>query len=571
MVTIQVEEISAAKMAAAEGAKIIGKNPRGGILLVSGVPYALKYPYHRYTQNKEHPWGHPDGGYTNADMSRVHMHLDIPQKEQTTEVVGRWLEQMKEGVIPIGATQGVEVEGVVYEGNSTRLAPAYSDASKNQHPELMETTLETATGTLPNGSYPNTPVTVAQQISLAIREAHEHADLNGNRVVHTSVPEGGSVDQNKNTPVPYLEAFAPRVLADTILHGGEIPQEVKSLYAKIGIPDVLQYLENTGVLNWPVHALHVHNGVPMIGEYADTRSAYAMAQVRNTEMAKIVSFMLYNTQYCYGVNAGDKDVRSKMRRLLSTTHGGETPQSAEEYVQKAVQALEDGSIHSLPRYPAHSQHDRTRIRMDGVTMESIDAPMNPDLRLVLGWTYINQIMNVIALDTLQQTGGDESQVLAHLGSQWGELMKPINAMGEEHSSYSHDLIFNKDGYTGHAPWMKKNYADSIQDIISLFELYGNKYPAITTYVAIVKRLLTDSIKPKNIATLEEYFGVENGVYQANGKNHGLVTDAKQNYPVEKMIDIQSKATRLQAEALSQIQSDSELLQFFGISQDIHSV
>lgn len=573
MVIARTEEISAAKMASAENAEILGKSSNGGIRLIGipPVPYALKHPYHRFTNDKDHPWGHPDDGYTKADLVRVRMHLDIPQMEQTTEVVHQWLEQMRYGEIPKDSTQGAEIEGSVYTQGTTRLAPAYIDPLINQHPELMETTLETATGVQADGSYPNSPVSVATQIALAVRQAHEQADLNGNIVVHASVPEGGNIFENRNTPVPYLEAFAPRVLADTILHGGNIPQEAKDLYAKMGIPDVLQYLKETGVLNWPVNALHVHNGVPMIEGYADPRSAFAFAQVRHTEMAKIVSFMLYNTNHCYGVQVGGKDVRSIMRRLLSTTHGGAMPQSAEEYVQEAIKALEDGSIHSLPRYPAHSQHTDIRIRWDGVTMESIDAPMNPDLRLVLGWIYINQIMNVIALDALEKTKGDESQVLGQLNAQWGELMSPISAMGENNSSYTHDLIFNKDGYSGKAPWMKKSYKDSMQDIITIFEKYGREYPAIKTYVKIVKQLLTNTLQPTNATSLEEYFGVEGDIYQPNGKNHGIVTDAKHDLTVQQLVNVQSRATRLQAEALSQVQDDAGLLQFFGIPVTTDSV
>ena len=556
-------EISLAKMAAPERAEILGYGQEGGIHIIQNLPYALKHNNYRFTKNHEKPWGHEDFGYTKADLVPVKMHLDLPQSEETVLAVQEWLRAMRKGVMPKGATQGVEIEGAVYKKGTTDLALAYADANQNMHPELMESTLETATGTLQDGRYPNTPVSVAHEISIALLEAHEQAQLEGNVVVHTSVPEGGDIFNNRNTDIPYLAAFAPRVLAETVEHGGEIPREVKEYYAKMGIPDVLGYLKSSGILNWPVNALHVHNGVPMIGEYADTRSAFAMAQIRNTEMAKIMSFMLYNTAYCYGTDMGTKDGRSILRRLLSTAHGGESPNSAEEYVHTAVKALEEGEIHSLARHPKHSQHDRTRLRMDGVTMESIDGAMNPDLRLVLGWTYINQVMNVIALDALNEVKGDESKVLGYLKNSVGPLMNGVPAMGEK-SSYKHDLIFNSNGYEGKASWMTKTYADSIKDITKLFDSYAKKYPAIHTYVKIANHILSRVVQKSEGTTLEEYLGIESGTYNANGKNKGIVTDAKKGLSIQQLIDIQSKATRLQAEALSQVNDESGLLAFFGI-------
>ncbi len=562
MVGKKVEEMSAAKLA---GEGIIGRNPMGGILVINDVPYALKHPYHRFTKDPAKPWGHPDGGYTKADLVPIKMHLDVPSREESLRVDSELLRQLRLGIIPSELTQGGEIEGAVYKKGTVQLAPAYTNPLLNPHAELMATTLETATGKLSNGEYPHSPVELAQQVSLAVLEAHEQAELEGNIVVHSSVPEGGNALDNINTPVPYLQAFAPRVLADTVLHGGEIPQEAIDMYAKIGIPDVLTYLQESGVLNWPINALHIHNGVPMIGKYADTRTAYAMAELRNTEMAKILSFMMYNTQYCYGADTGAKDVRSIMRRLLSTAHGGQLPQSAEQYVHEAVLALEEGTIHSLPRYPAHSQHDRIRIRMDGITMESIDAPMNPDLRLVLGWSYMNQIMNVVALDAMEKTKGDETQVLTYLQGRFGELMNSISAMGETQSSYAHDLEYNKNGYEGKAPWMKKNYADSIRDIMEIFGQYSEEYPAIKTYVSIANALLSDITKPTQANSLEEYFGIANGIYQPNGLNTGTVTDAKKGLSIQTMIEIQSSATKLQAEALARVNNDRALLAFFGIN------
>lgn len=562
---IKAEELSAAKRESSKNAEILGKQQRGGILMRDEKPYALKHDIYRFTANPNRPWGHPDYGYTKSDLVPIHMFLDLPTHEQTLGAANRYLNEWMEGRVPLEATQGVELEGAVYKRGTTQLAPAYTNPKTNAHPELMETTLETATGANPDGSYPTDMVSIARHIAQGILESHEVAEQNGNVVVHTSVPEGGSPFENRNTPIPYLQAFAPRVLADTLAHGENIPPQVIEYYKKIGIGDIQSYLRDSGILNWPVNALHVHNGVPMIDGLGDTRAAFAMAQIRNTEMAKILSFMLYNTAYCYGQDANTKDGRSIMRRLLSTAHGGNLPQSAEDYVHGAVVALEEGDIHSLARYPKHSQHDRTRIRMDGITMESIDAPMNPDLRLVLGWTYINQIMNVIALDALNKTNGDESRVSKQLQEMYGEIMSPISALGEERSSFAHDLIFNKEGFNGKAPWMQDSYRGILSKIVQVFETFANDYPGLRNYVTIVNSLIQNVGNPSGNQSLAEYMGIENGAYQPNGKNIGIITDAKKGLEVHELIDIQSKGTKLQAEALMRVQGDEDLLAFFGIS------
>jgi len=562
---VEARITSQAKIASEVGAGVIGHNSHGGLFLINGIYKALKHPNFRFTYDLKHPWGHPDNGYTKSDYVDLHMWPELPPIERTNQLVWEQLEQLRNGMTPLSMTKGIEVEGTTYKKNTSILAPAYKDQSQNKHPELMDSTLETATGTDENGKYPNTPASLARQLARAILEAEEQAEREGNVVVYSSVPEGGNIHDNMNTQIPYLQAFAPRVLADTVNHKQNVPNETIRLYSALGIPDIFKYLLKTGNLNWPVQAIHVHNGVALNDGLADTRIAFAMAQVRNTALAKILSFMMYNTHYCYGVDVRTKDVRAIMRRLLSTTHGGPMPTSAEEYLHGAFLALENGEIHSPGRHPKEAQHGRTRIRMDGITMESIDAPMNPDLRLVLGWSLINQIMDVIALDALAQTQGNESQVTTLLEAQFGELMSIIPEMGTTNSSYAHDLVFNQAGFEGKAPWMQQTYKEAIQNCITIFEGYADRYPAIGIHVAIVKQILGNIVKQPQKQTLEEYFGVEKGFYMPNGKNHGIVTDAKHGYSVQELIDIQSMATRMQAEALSNVTNDVDLLSFFGIN------
>lgn len=562
--------LSEAKSAGHEGAPILGHRQKGGIVILpDGKPGALKHNSHRYNHGSDTPWGREGSAYIEADIIPVGYHLELRPQSETVRVTSEWLAQQEQGIQPEHATVGAEVEGVVYEPLTTLLASAHGPLfplEHNNHPELLDHMLETATGQTREGSYPRTALNAAQSISQAVLEAEETARIQDKRLVYSSVPEAGSSDQVQITPHPYLIAFSPKVLEATINHAHSIPPEVIALYRKLGV-DILPDLAQTGILNWPVNALHVHNGVPQIDGLADPRSAYAMAQVRMTNMAKAMSLPLYNTRHCYGVDTGLKDVRSLMRRLLATSHDSTLPEHVGEFISKAVSALEEGDIHSLPRHPWQGQHDRIRMRMDGEkkTMESIDAPQSPDLRQVLGWIYANQIMNTIALEALHAAGGEESAVLPYLQKQYGSLMAPIPALGNG-SSYHHDLIFNIAGYDGTIPWMDgKTYRQVMQETSVIIGDIGQRYPALAQQTRVLQHLYAQQTSADTTGiSLEEYLGVEQGAYRPNGKNRGLITDTK-DIPLADLITIQDEATRLQAQSLSQVRDKADLNDWFGIN------
>lgn len=562
------QNISEAKSAGIEGAQILGYQKLGGILrLPDGRLGALKHDEHRYNHGSKKPWGREGCAYMEADVVPIGYHMEVPPQHMSAETASEWLRLQEEGEAPAEATVGVEVEAVTYDGAGMSLATAHGplfSLEQNGHPELLSHVLETATGKTPEGRYPRTAPETAYALAQAVNEAEEIAALQGKRLVYSSVPEGGN-GTAEITPHPYLLAFSPKVLEATLDHQQVIPPEVIGLYRQIGI-DIIPYLRETGILNWPVNALHVHNGVPQIEGLADPRSGYAMAQVRMTELSKILSLMLYNTKHCYGVDTGLKDVRSLMRRLLATSHDSTLPPSAEEFIHDAVGALEKGEIHSLPRHPWQGQHDRIRIRMDGdkKTMESIDAAMNPDLRLVLGWIYGNELMNTLALDALKAVNGDESRVLPYLQSHYGDLLRPIPALGND-SSYSHDLLYNRSGYDATVPWLNgRSYRELLRQSGAILQQVGSRYPALRNQADMVKHLISQqtahTAKPPGLA---EYMGVESGSYMPNNCNKGLITDAK-NLPLDEIIAIQSEGTRLQAESLSSVRDATDLRAWIGL-------
>ena len=538
---------------------VLGKQNKGGLVTtVEGVLCALKHE--RYRLN-----GLQTGDYTYSDLVPVCYRISpLPSYKETNQIVTQWLDHLRQGEIPEHATVGVEVEATCYDKFSNLVTP-YNDtfpADSYNHPELLSFTLETAT----TGNYsdlPRTPIEIAVAVSGSILRGYQIVESKDLNLVYSSTAEAGDANVATITPHPYLLTFAPLIAQMTLDHLERIPSETLQIYEGANVDIVGQMRE--GTLNWPVNALHVHTGVPQIEGLVDPRAAHACGLLRLTEFSKIFSFMLYNTRHLYGTEVDVKDVRSILRRLILSSHDGIIPQNTEALVQDAVSQLQEGRIHSLPRYPETGQHDRMRLRMDGTkkTVESIDAPMNPDLRLVLTWTYLNQIMNIIGLDALSETQGQESKVIPYLESLWGNIFGIIPTLGPG-SSYEQDLFFNQDGYEAKSPLNGQSFRDLLVKAIAIVKSYANKYPVICLQSNLITHIIQKSLEHALPGiTLSQYLGVENGTYIPNGLNRGLITEYKHQDPNE-IVHIQSEATKLQAKVLAKVRDEKDLNNFIGI-------
>jgi len=552
-------QISAAKHVSGKSEAIVGNHGAGIVYRdPNGTLYALKHSRYRFAEYN----GYKSGDYTLADIIPVCYYIEpLPETGTSQKVTSRWLESLKQGELPEHATVGIEVEATCYN-TSGELDTPYSDQFRpenHQHPELLASMLETATKKSDKG-LPRTPVEVSVSLSSAVLDGYSIARQNKLLLAYASVAEAGSGKDAQLTPHPYLLSFAPLIVDFTLKHADSIPGEVIRAYNLAGV-DILAQLQE-GVLNWPINALHIHRGVPQIDGLADPRAAHAMGLMQLTQISKSASFILYNTRHLYGVDLGLKDVRSVIRRLLASSHNGVVPLDTETLLREAVQQLEEGKIHSLPRYPDTGQHDRMRLRMDGdkKTVESIDAPMTPDLRQVITWSCFNQIMDVVAFDALNEVGGDTAFVIPYLERKWGKLFSIIPTMGSN-SCYEQDLSFNRDGFDTTSP-LGGTVRDQLRFVKDIFRYYSQKYPAIQLHTDIVCRTIDMATSPPTGGDLAQYFGVENGFYQPNSLNRGLITDYKNLDPTE-LIYIQSEATRLQALALGHIRDGGDLKEFMG--------
>lgn len=544
---------------------IIGHRQEGGLVDIGGTLMYLRANQFRWNG---HGGGRENAGFTHDDLSPLGYGVTVPP-EVSQQLAIEATDKLRNGELPAAMTTGVEIEAALYGANHETLS-RYDDegnkATEAAHPELLSHMAETTMPKNADGTYRQTALALAHGVALAVIEGAKIAhSRNGAALVYSSITEGGDYRTAELTPHPYLQYFAPMVLQDALLMQQNIPEEVINLFSGID-PHYLQYLRESGILNWPVQALHIHNGVLQQNELADPRLAYAMGSILQTEFAKVATFMLYNTRHIYGVATNLRDVRSVARRLLPTAHDSRVPGTAEELMADMVRALEDGEIHSASRYPKSGQHDRVRFRADGRfrTVESIDAPMNPDLRLVLTWAYLNQIMNVIAIDAIMRTGGDESKVLTYLQTQCGALFKAIPTLGEG-SSYTEDLVFNRDGFGGKSSTLKGyTLGELLQSTADIIRYYGEMYPAIRFQSEIVGHSITRTTETTEQADLANYLGIANGRYEPNGDNRGIITDHKHGDLAE-LIAIQSSATQMQAEALLSARDEKDVAAFFGIT------
>lgn len=551
------EKILSVKESHLENQEIIGHQESGGIVNINNQNLFLRHQNWRYNQNL---WGRDQFGFSKDDTSELGFHLVPLDTGITLNLVHQHLDYLKQGYLPPTNTKGVEIEGSIYDqqGNLTEVHDQKFIIENDKHPELLKFTLERATNQN-NGFHLQHPNQIAVALGQATIEGIKIAEDKNCLIIYTSVPEAGNFQDGEVTKHPYLALAAPRVLKEALINQNNIPSETLETFSLLGI-DILKYLERSENLNWPVQALHVHSGLPTHEDLVDPRIAYVSATLRLTELSKAVSFMLYNTSCLYSYETNLKDVRSIIRRLVSTTHDSQLPSTSDELISETLKQLETGLIHSPSRYPATGQHDRVRSRMEKSfqTVESIDAPMCPDLRMVIAWVMFQSILDTLALEALSQSDGNEIQALNYLQEQYGTLLSYQPSLGQN-SSYEWDLRFNQNGYND--PLLSNAVADSM----AIINHFGNTYPAIKTNSSILIHALKSSISDVKDVDLARRLGLVNGKHDPSISYKGIVTDHKLDYSKNELLLIQHEATKQQAVSLTRIRDDQDLLSFMGIT------
>ncbi|MBN1169313.1 hypothetical protein JXA63_05505 [Candidatus Woesebacteria bacterium] len=531
--------------------QLLAVGEKGRIIEYDGKVLIAKHERHRFREN-----GLSTRNIYPSDTVELPYNYNYISYEQTHELVNNYLVMLKRGIRPPSNTTGIELEGTFVNRRGELERDVFNKArqnSRNLNPELMESTGEFVTAP-ENGSYLKDPVQIANGLGKAIFEGIETAEEMDCRFVITSNPEVPG-NQN-NTNIPYLNRFAPIVKDDAYSYMQNIPQQTRNIYESVGrsVENILSPEHKT--LDWPNQSTHIHSGIAQHDdEKMDPRVALVAAHIRLSPFAKIIRSTLYSTRYFYGKEFDAKDTRAQSRWLLHTTHETNLPNNYPQYVRESITSVINGDSPDISRFTGG--HDRTRITPKK-TVEDIGAPATPDARAVLAFALSQEIMNTLALEALQYSKGDETKALEYLQNTYGGLLTAQPGLGEN-SDHDWDIKFNKNGYSD------PDINSQLKNTVILIERLGNEYPVLSINSKIVNCMLRNASYQPTELNLQSRLGIdENGKYDPLIPIKGLVSDHKKGMDPNELASIQHHASKKQAEALMNIETEGDLLVFYGL-------
>ena len=90
------------------------------------------------------------------------------------------------------------------------------------------------------------------------------------------------------------------------------------------------------------------------------------------------------------------------------------------------------------------------------------------------------------------------------------------------SSYEQDIEFNQLGYDGKSSLRGIPFAKVLRDVKIIITHYGDIYPAVAFEAEVIIKTIDRQLTPPTHGiTLQQYLGVETGVYMPNGLNNFL--------------------------------------------------
>ena len=485
-------------------------------------------------------------------------HIFAPNDcSHTYDLVKKTLEKLKAGQIPEYWKTGIEAEGCLYDKNGKIFNIEDSKIKEKyiEHPEYHLSTFETATN--PIFSEENYASTIAKSFSKTIKNAYKIAQHLNTFLVFSSCFELGEWSELKINDEVHISKIIDNKFFHAKYHLDRIPKKTISVY-KLFDNYFDKKIRNCKPINYPVHSLHVHSGLPVIHGLIDSKLACINIQLKNSLIAKIVSLILFNTNQAFGkdlrvINV-NFDVRSILRRISPLSLGQLIPSNSVDLINliNNIEAVPDSIINI-------GNLDRVRLRYkDFKTIESIDAPMNPDLRICLCWVYFNKVLEVFALELLEEAKGNEE--LAYKKMNKDLLFKPIPTIAGRYSAVNVELNFNT------------NYWDSkisvkgfmLKELLSLFmyriSIMGLKYPVIKPMCSFIQLIISNSMLPlKRTSSISEYMGIKNNQYRYNDKNIGILSFHKEFTKNCSLLSEQHNGTYIQAVAFQCLRDDYDLL------------
>ena len=491
---------------------------------------------------------------------------DKKNQHESAELARKILKEFKAGNHkPIGT--GFELEGTLYDNNGNLLT-VHDEENVTFDlipPEADRAQLEVVSGKTDNGEYPSSALDIAKVLGKTVQQGEKVAELRKGNYVIASVPEGGSPEQLGLTDHPKIISSFER--GQTGVYDGA-PQETKNIAKELGLDKQVPY-----------NGTHVHTSNPELpnGKF-DARAAYAAGILETTQMAQVENFMLANTRDYLGMHMDNmKDVRSIMKRGLIGAQDTNLPNNSYSLNENAIEAMRSGIAHQFSRgesnksdddeaAPVKGQHDKVRIMKEFGTVESVAGSANPDLRLIMAHVYFKQLTRVLSYKVLEANGGDESKVITYLQNdykdgKYGYLFEELKTKEAPNSSFEQDLRFNEEGFEAKGN-NDKTYAEQIQDIREIVRDLGDEFPAFELQAQVVDHVLGKVAEPAQRGIgLSQYMDVDSGM------KSGIVTDYKFGNNIPENIRVQAEGTKKQMQKLQKVETDQDLLKFFGIGRE----
>lgn len=479
----------------------------------------------------------------------------------------RFVSQLREGRVPTGMSLGFEIEGGHYDQYTDLINPfekRYEVILHSHHREYMASTFEYDSHPLYHECLNTFATTVGHAAAQAVLDSNQLIDIYGDLLVFSSTFEAGNwVDLLINqTPGILRRSHEGRAILRS--QRALIPSQTLQLY-RYFISDFDTALNGDQLLPWPAHGLHVHSGIPGGEEDLDLRLCCVLIMIRHSVAAKVMSFVLFNT--CSALSKDltylsiHGDARAIFRRLVPTARGFFCPYSTSmlESELRKVALLKNSP--GAFRIAKDAIHDRVRLRFGSQhTVESIDAPMTPDLRAVIAWILFCRVLDAIALDFLAKSEGNEALAANALAD--SILFRPLPTTGGRFSSCRWDTEFNRALWDGSALGLGCSFRDIAETLALYLERFEDSswsFKTICDSIASVVRKNVDSATPSN--SLSAYLGVDSGRFLAGHGGYGPISRYKSGIPAKELVFRQSEGTILQAKALARIRDLADLREF----------
>lgn len=508
------------------------------------------------------------------------LRLYKPTTQETQLIAQDVLDSLRYGVIPDEMTRGTELEGAMYEWNEEIQQYVPASVTNSKHPELLM-------GTWEESISENFPVTPQGYLKRTAEIYLQACDANQDKLyVLSDVVEGGNLSNAKENDSSYVQLMIGLLKGVILEQESLIPEDSRALYASLfnvaGVKNFDEFFQKHGLL-WPSQGQHDHLGIPLVKQdqrIGDASIGLSMRNMLHTKANSLISLLTGSSERMYGnfVNTAfpDKDmavvsVRSIIKRMFATARGGKPFSNYHETNKAMINAILNGDIHSVSRFPSVAQHDTSRIRPEIVTVENIAKAQHPDFLTMGGSNSASVLGQIIGIEATCLN--PEEVVFEYAKHRYGDTFSSQTTNNYDDQSNIDTIMeweakFNRMGIDA-TDTKGKSFREYLHELLQVYFELGKKYPALEDDAYLASAWILGCLESEQAETLQTYMGVDEYGYNPNlsGRGTGLIANYKRNLETNELIAIQACATKSQAEAI--VSADEDVVLKMIVGQELH--